>query len=94
MTSEKSTGTGVEIYTTPICPYCMMAKRLLSNKNVAYSEINVMGDSRAKAEMMARADGRHTVPQIFIDGRHVGGCDDLFALDDAGELDPLLKGAA
>ncbi|MEM6974362.1 MAG: glutaredoxin 3 [Pseudomonadota bacterium] len=83
----------IEIYTTPICPYCLMAKRLLKKKGVSYTEIDVMGDKARKADMMERA-GRHTVPQIFIGETHVGGCDDLFALDDAGKLDPLLAQAA
>ncbi|MEM6680203.1 MAG: glutaredoxin 3 [Pseudomonadota bacterium] len=84
----------VEIYTTPICPFCMMAKRLLTEKNIAFTEINVMGDSAAKAEMMQRANGRHTVPQIFVGDTHVGGCDDLYELDGRGKLDPLVADAA
>ncbi|MEM9781515.1 MAG: glutaredoxin 3 [Pseudomonadota bacterium] len=83
----------VEIYTTPICPYCMMAKRLLTQKGVAFTEIDVMRDRAKKAEMMDRA-GRHTVPQIFVGETHVGGCDDLYALDEAGTLDALLSKAA
>ncbi|MEM9762341.1 MAG: glutaredoxin 3 [Pseudomonadota bacterium] len=93
--SSKATSAGsVEIYSSPMCPYCMMAKRLLKQKGVAFSEVNVMGNRSAKEEMMQRANGRHTVPQIFIDNVHVGGCDELYALDDAGKLDPMLKGAA
>lgn len=80
----------IEIYTTPICPYCMMAKRLLDQKGVAYTEINVMGDAMAKEAMMQRANGRHTVPQIFVGDTHVGGADDLNALERAGKLDGLL----
>ena len=80
----------VEIYTTPICPYCSMAKRLLDQKGVAYTEINVMGDAGKKAEMLSRANGQRTVPQIFVGETHVGGCDDLHALENAGKLDPLL----
>lgn len=80
----------VEIYTTPICGYCMMAKRLLREKGVAFTEIDVMGDPDARSAMMQRAGGRHTVPQIFIGGEHVGGSDDLHALDRAGKLDPML----
>lgn len=80
----------VEIYTSPICGYCMMAKRLLKSKNVPFSEINVMGDAEARREMIERAGGRHTVPQIFIGGEHVGGSDELHALDRAGKLDPML----
>ena len=80
----------VEIYTTPICGYCMMAKRLLDQKGVAYTEINVMGDAAAKAVMLQRANGQRTVPQIFIGETHVGGSDDLHALEREGKLDPLL----
>ena len=80
----------VEIYTTPICPYCMMAKRLLDQKGAAYREINVMGDNDARAEMLGRANGQRTVPQIFIGETHVGGSDDLHALERAGKLDDLL----
>ncbi|MEL6266624.1 MAG: glutaredoxin 3 [Pseudomonadota bacterium] len=83
----------VEIYTTPICPYCMMAKRLLTQKGAAFTEIDVMGDRAEKARMMERA-GRHTVPQIFIGDTHVGGCDELYALEQAGKLDALLAQAA
>lgn len=80
----------IEVYTTPICPYCLSAKKLLRRKGVDFLEINVSGDVRRRAEMTARANGRTTVPQIFIDKAHVGGCDDLYALEEAGELDRLL----
>ena len=80
----------VTIYTTMFCPFCYRAKRLLSEKGVAFHEIEVDMDAKARAEMRERAGGRNTVPQIFIDGRHVGGCDELMALDRAGGLDPLL----
>lgn len=80
----------VEIYTTQICPYCHAAKRLLQRKGVTYREIDVSHDTDLRAAMMQRAGGRRTVPQIFIAGRHVGGSDDLHALDQAGKLDPLL----
>ena len=80
----------VEIYTTPTCGYCRMAKTLLSNKGITYSEIDVSRDPDKRQEMMRRAAGRHTVPQIFIGTSHVGGCDELYALDRAGKLDPLL----
>jgi glutaredoxin 3 len=80
----------IEVYTTPICPYCLSAKRLLRRKGVDFLEINVAGDRKRRAEMTERANGRSTVPQIFIDNTHVGGCDDLHALDEAGELDCLL----
>ena len=80
----------VEIYTTPWCPYCIAAKRLLATKGAAYEETDVSGDSDKRQEMMARAQGRYTVPQIFIDGTPIGGCDELHALDRAGKLDPML----
>ena len=82
----------VEIYTTPFCPYCHDAKALLKKKNVTFTEIDVSRDRELRSKMMARANGRTTVPQIFIGATHVGGCDDLYALDDAGGLDPLLNG--
>ena len=81
----------IEIYTSPLCGFCHAAKRLLNKKGAAYSEINVMGQPKRKAEMMDRAGGRHTVPQIFIGETHVGGCDELYALDRAGKLDALLE---
>lgn len=80
----------VEIYTTPWCAYCIAAKRLLQRKGVSFEETDVSSDFERRQEMMQRAGGRHTVPQIFIGGRHVGGSDDLHALDRAGKLDPLL----
>ena len=80
----------VEIYTTRYCPYCHAAKRLLSRKGVEFTEIDVSGDQKGRSEMVARANGRMTVPQIFIGSTHVGGYDDLSALDRAGKLDPLL----
>ncbi len=83
----------VEIYTTPYCPYCFDAKALLKQKGVAFNEIDVSGDRERKAEMVQRAHGRMTVPQIFIGATHVGGCDDLYALEEAGKLDPLLNAA-
>ncbi|AVW92503.1 glutaredoxin 3 [Celeribacter baekdonensis] len=80
----------VTLYTTPICPYCIAAKRLLESKGVTYTDINVMAEPNRRAEMMQKAYGRHTVPQIFIGDTHVGGCDELHALERAGKLDPLL----
>lgn len=80
----------VEIYTTPICGFCAMAKRLLTQKGVAFEEIDVMRHPERRAEMVERSGGRRTVPQIFIDGRGIGGCDDLHALERRGALDPLL----
>lgn len=80
----------VEIYTTQICGYCYRAKKLLQERGAEFTEIDVMCDGKLRAEMTARAGGRTSVPQIFIDGRHIGGCDDLYALDQAGNLKPLL----
>jgi glutaredoxin 3 len=82
--------TPVEIYTTPLCGFCHAAKRLLTQKGVSFTEIDVSRDPALRSAMTSRANGRRTVPQIFIGGTHVGGCDDLYALDDAGKLDPLL----
>ena len=80
----------VVVYTTDMCPYCYRAKRLLEQKGVSYTEIDVTLDPAKRAEMAKMAGGIRTVPQIFIDGRHVGGSDDLYALEAAGKLDPLL----
>jgi glutaredoxin 3 len=80
----------VEIYTTMFCGYCARAKRLLERKGVDYIEIPVDMNPDERRTMLERANGRHTVPQIFIDGVHVGGSDELHALDDAGKLDPML----
>ena len=82
----------IEIYTSPLCGFCHAAKRLLKKKGAAFSEINVMAQPKRKAEMMGRAGGSHTVPQIFIGETHVGGCDELYMLDRAGKLDALLQG--
>jgi glutaredoxin 3 len=82
----------VTIYTTPICPYCVRAKSLLRKKGVEIEEIDVFMDNERRDEMELRANGRRSVPQIFIGETHVGGCDDLYALETKGELDPLLKG--
>jgi glutaredoxin 3 len=84
----------VEIYTTPYCPYCIDAKALLKKKNVAFTEIDVSRDRDLRVKMTERAYGRTTVPQIFVGAVHVGGCDDLYALDGDGKLDPLLNGQA
>ncbi len=84
----------VTIYTTSWCPYCRAAKDLLQQKGVAFEEIDVSMDSERRQEMVQRANGRRTVPQIFIDGTHVGGSDDLHALDRQGKLDPMLQGVA
>ena len=80
----------VTIYTTPICPYCQMARQLLKRKGAAFEEIDVMGKPALRAELQVKAGGRNTVPQIWIGERHVGGCDDLYELDAAGQLEPLL----
>lgn len=80
----------VEIYTSPLCGYCHMAKRLLSSKSVSFVEVDLSKQPGKRAEMLQRAGGKHTVPQIFIGGTHVGGCDDLMALERAGKLDPML----
>lgn len=80
----------VEIYTTPLCGYCHAAKRLLGQKKVAFVETDVSADAQLRATMMSRAGGRRTVPQIFIGGVHVGGSDDLHALEHAGKLDAML----
>ncbi|KNX40511.1 Glutaredoxin-3 [Roseovarius tolerans] len=82
----------VEIYSSPLCGFCHAAKRLLKQKGVNFSEINVLAQPKRKTEMMSRANGRHTVPQIFIGETHVGGCDELYALERAGKLDPMLQG--
>jgi glutaredoxin 3 len=82
----------IEIYSSPFCGYCARAKALLGRKGADYVDYDVLADSSLRDEMVKRAGGRNTVPQIFIDGRHVGGCDDLHALDRAGELDKLLRG--
>lgn len=84
----------VTIYTTAFCPYCHSAKALLRRKNVEFSEVDVSYDPDERQRMMARAQGRRTVPQIFIGETHVGGSDELHALDRQGKLDPLLASAA
>lgn len=80
----------VEIYTSPLCGFCHAAKRLLSQKDIKFSEIDVWAEPDRKAEMIQRANGGRTVPQIFIGETHIGGCDDLYALERAGKLDGLL----
>jgi glutaredoxin 3 len=81
----------VEIYTTPTCGYCQAAKALLRKKGVNYTEIDVSRDPDLRADMTRKAGGSRTVPQIFIKGKHIGGCDDLHELDYEGGLDPLLR---
>lgn len=80
----------IEIYTTPICPYCVKAKHLLKRKGLEWEEIDVSQNPAIREEMIAKAGGQRTVPQIFINGHHVGGCDDLYALESQGELDKIL----
>jgi glutaredoxin 3 len=83
--------TSVEIYTRKYCSYCHFAKELLSRKGVNFREIDVTGSQEMRDAMIQRASGHSTLPQIFIGATHVGGCDELYALEDAGKLDPLLK---
>lgn len=81
----------IEIFTKPGCPYCLRAVALLQEKGVSFTEINVGDDPVKRAVLTEKANGSRTVPQIFIDDQHMGGCDDLYALDRAGKLDPLLN---
>jgi len=80
----------VRMYTTPICPYCVRAKSLLAKKGAPVEEVDIFMDEAARNEMLAKSGGARTVPQIFIGDTHVGGCDELYALEKAGKLDPLL----
>ncbi|MEE2694522.1 MAG: glutaredoxin 3 [Pseudomonadota bacterium] len=80
----------VVIYTTGLCPFCILAKRLFTEKDVDYREIDILRDPGSKAEMIEKSGGRTSVPQIFVDGFHVGGADDLYALEEEGRLDNLL----
>ena len=81
----------IQIYTGDFCPYCTKAKALLDRKGVDYTEIEVGRDAEKRAELTEKSGGLKTIPQIFIDGKHIGGCDDLYALDDKGELDALIQ---
>jgi glutaredoxin 3 len=81
----------IEIYTTEICPYCVRAKNLLTQKGVSFTEIRIDTNAERRTEMLTRAHGRRTVPQIFINDQHIGGCDDLYALERAGKLDQFLQ---
>jgi glutaredoxin 3 len=83
----------IDIYTVRYCPYCQDAKELLSRKGVSYHEIDVTGKRDVRKEMIKRAKGRSTYPQIFIGATHVGGCDDLYALEESGRLDSVLAEA-
>ncbi|WP_163338698.1 glutaredoxin 3 [Desulfopila sp. IMCC35008] len=80
----------IEVYSSDRCPYCVKAKALLDRKGVEYKEINVTDDDEARVALVKKANGVRTVPQIFIDENHVGGCDDLYELDRKGELDPMI----
>ena len=81
----------VEIYSSPFCGFCHAAKRLLQQKGASFSEIDLSREPARRSEMLTRSKGSHTVPQIFIGGKHVGGCDELYALERSGRLDPMLK---
>jgi glutaredoxin 3 len=83
----------IEVYTSMLCGYCYRAKKLFQQKGVAFTEIDVMVHPSRRAEMVQRSGGRTSVPQIFIDGRHIGGCDDLYALEASKKLDSLLQPA-
>ena len=80
----------IAIYTKPTCPFCIRAKMLLTQKGVEFSEIDIAAQPELRDEMIAKANGGYTVPQIFINDQHIGGCDDMFSLNDAGRLDNLL----
>ena len=82
----------VKIYTTPICPYCVRAKALLKKKGAPFDEVDVFMDADARQEMEDKSNGARTVPQIFIGEKYVGGCEELYALESEGRLDPLLNG--
>jgi glutaredoxin 3 len=84
----------VEIYTWSRCPFCIRAKALLDDKGVDYTEYCIDGDEVARAQMAKRANGRRSLPEIFINDQHIGGCDDLYDLEAQGNLDPLLQGGA
>ncbi len=81
----------VIMYTKSYCPYCVKAKRLLEQKNLSYQEIDIENDESLREEMIQKANGRKTVPQIFINDKHVGGCDDLYELEENGELDKIIE---
>jgi glutaredoxin 3 len=84
----------IEVYTSMLCGYCYRAKNLLESKGVAFEDIDVMTQPGRRDEMIARSGGRTSVPQIFVDGRHIGNCEDIYALEAAGKLDSLLQGAS
>jgi len=91
---EATMTANVEIYTWRACPFCIRAKALLDKKEVQYTEYSIDGDEVARAKMSERSNGRRSLPQIFINDHHVGGCDDLYALNSQGKLDPLLQQAS
>ncbi len=82
----------IKLYTTPYCGFCHAAKRLLTQKGATFTEIDVARNPEMRQQMMTESHGGYTVPQIFIGGAHIGGCDELYALDRAGKLDPMLAG--
>ena len=84
----------IEVFSTLLCPFCYRAKKLLESKGVTFEEIDVMVQPARRAEMITRSGGRTSVPQIFVDGRHIGNCDEIYALEAAGKLTPLLEGAS
>jgi len=84
----------IEIFSTFLCPYCYRAKRLLESKGVEFEEIDVMLRPGRRAEMTTRSSGRTSVPQIFVDGQHIGDCDEIYALEAAGKLTPMLEGSS
>jgi len=88
--ANEQVNANVEIYTWQTCPYCIRAKMLLRWKGVRFTEYKIDGDGAARIKMATRANGRRTVPQIFINNQHIGGCDDLYAIDRQGNLDSLL----
>jgi glutaredoxin 3 len=90
---EAAMTTNIEIYTWSTCPFCIRAKALLEKKGVEYTEYCIDGDEAARTKMAQRANGRRSVPQVFINDQHMGGCDDLYALNAQGKLDPLLQSA-
>ena len=90
-TSNEAGMAKIEIYTAMACPFCTRAVKLLTSKNIAFEEIDVTLNSAKRQSMRSRANGRTSVPQIFINGDHIGGCNDLFALDQTGHLDKLLS---
>jgi len=81
----------VVVYTKDYCPYCVKAKNLLTKKGIGFKEVDITHDTRLQEEMFEKSEGRRTVPQILINGQPIGGCDDLYALDNAGKLDSMLQ---